>query len=208
MEATGRVIWAALLGEHSVTFLVQYIDTVLLSKWNVEAGGPISSPAVDTVHTQRLPMTTWDRLRFGYRAAMSTRNLGTPYEVKGVPRFSAKHPNYVPSKAVFLRQKALHLFSCYLVLDILTFVSQPDQNQALYNTARISIADPDNRSIERLIIRSASTLGFWVSLFCIIQAYMGSVAFLSVALGISPIESWQPGFGSIGEAYTVRRFWG
>lgn len=208
MEATGKVIWAALLGAHSISFLFQYIDTALLSKWSAEVGGPAAGRAIETVHDQRVPMATWDGLRFGYRAAVSTRNLGTPFEVSGIPQFSSKDPSYVPSKAAFLRQKAVHLLSCYLVLDILTFASQPDQNQVLYNKSRISIANPNNRSVEQLTIRSASTLGFWVSLFCIIQAYMGSMAFLSVALGFSQVESWRPGFGPISEAYTVRRFWG
>ena len=37
---------------------------------------------------------------------------------------------------------------------------------------------------------------------------MGAMAFLSVALGISEVKSWRPGFGPISEAYTVRRFGG
>jgi len=71
-----------------------------------------------------------------------------------------------------------------------------------------SWTNPENRSVEQLIIRSASTLGFWIILYCIIQTYMGSMAFVSVALRFSQVDSWRPGFGPITEAYTVRRFWG
>lgn len=208
LEATGRMIWAALLGAHSISFLFQYLDTALLSKWSTETCGPTARRKQRFVQDQNVQMTIWARLRFGYHAAVSTRNIGTPFEVPGIPHFSTKDPNYVPSKATFLREKAMLLLSCYLILDIMTLASQPDQNPVLYNTSRVSWMNSSNLSMEQLITRSASVLGFWISLYCIIQAYMGSVAFLSVALGFSQVESWPPGFGPISEAYTVRRFWG
>ena len=214
-EATGRVLWAALLGAHSITFVFQYVDTALLSKWSPEAGGPTKGKGRQRVPDQReepsrqgTEVSLGKRLRFGYYAAVSTRKVGTSFEVSGVPRFFAKDPSYVPSKNTFLRQKALLLLSCYLVLDALTFSSQPDQNQLLYDDSEVSLALAKNRSAEKIIVRSASTLGFWVSLYCVIQLYMGSVAVLSVSLGLSDVRSWRPGFGPVKEAYTVRRFWG
>lgn len=218
LEATGRVIWAALLGAHSITFLFQYLDTALLTKWSAEVGGPTADQNKETIQSnkgrndrQSLPtrkIAMWDRLRFGYYAAVSTRNVGYPFEVSGVPHFSSNNPTYVPSRRTFLREKASLLLSCYLVLDLLTLASQPDQNPVLYRPSNISWSNAGNRSVERLVIRSASTFGFWLSLYCIIQAYMGSMAFLSVALGFSEVNSWRPGFGPISEAYSVRRFWG
>lgn len=218
LEATGRVLWAALFGAHSISFLFQYLDTALLTKWSPDVAGPTADHTMGSIgnnrgrnNLQRLPtgkIAMWDRLRFGYYAAVSTRNVGCPFEVSGVPHFSSDSPSYVPSRGTFLRDKAISLLSCYLVLDFLTFASQPDQNPVLYSPARVPWATADNRSVERLIVRSASTFGFWLSLYCIIQAYMGFVAFLSVALGLSEVKSWPPGFGPISEAYTVRRFWG
>ena len=215
LEATGRVLWAALLGAHSITFVFQYVDTALLSRWSPEAGGPTKGKGrqrmldqSEGLNQQETEIPFGRRLSFGYYAAVSTRNIGTSFEVPGVPRFSAKDPSYVPSKSTFLRQKALLLLSCYLVLDAFNFLSQPGQNQLLYNDSEVSLALAKNRSAERIIVRSASTLGFWVSLYCIIQLYMGSVAVLSVGLGLSDVRSWRPGFGPVNEAYTVRRFWG
>jgi hypothetical protein len=153
-------------------------------------------------------MTRWERIRFGYYAAVSTRNVGTPFEIRGTPPFSRRIPSYVPSKSKFLGQKALLLLSCYLTLDVLTFASRPEQNTVLYQSGRIFWRDPENLSVEQLIVRSTTTLGFWVSLYCIIQAYMGAVAFVSVALGFSEVKSWPPGFGPVTGIYTVRRFWG
>jgi len=137
LEATGRVIWAALLGAHSVSFLFQYLDTALLSKWSAEVGGPTAGRKSATIRDENSTAKTWDRLRFGYHAAVSTRNLGTAFEVPGAPYFSPKEPNYVPSRATFLRRKAMLLLSCYLILDLFTLASQPDQNPVLYNTSRM-----------------------------------------------------------------------
>lgn len=214
LPATGKVISAALLGAHSLSFLLQYIDTALLSKWAIETNGPTFDNTQNSRKGRiqkdavRRRLKTGDRVRFGLYAAVSTRNVGTPFEVSGVPRFSNQDPSYVPTKNVFLGQKAASLIVSYLVLDILTFASQPEQNEVLYNSTRIPWANPSNISFEKFIVRSTTVLGFWISLYCIIQAYMGSVAFLSVAIGLSRVESWPPGYGPIIEAYTIRRFWG
>ena len=213
LQATERVVYAALLGAHSLSFLLQYIDTALLTKWSAEAGGPTTGafqkqkgrgPQEETV--ERHP-TIGERIQFGYYAAVTTRNVGTPFEVRGVPRFSNQDPSYVPSSITFLRQKLVSLIFYYIVLDLFTFASQPEQNSILYNPARVPWIDTNNLSFERLIIRSTTVLGFWVSLYCIIDGYMATLAIVSVALGFSDPRSWPPGFGSIGDAYTVRRFW-
>ena len=214
LPATGRVVWAALLGAHSLSFLLQYIDTALLSKWSAKTNGPsvsaTNSPEVKENHPRITAnrTTIWGRVRFGYHAAVTTRNVGTPFEIREIPRFSQENPNYVPSKSRFLGQKAILLLSCYLTLDLLTFASQPKQNPIRYHYGRISWRKSENLSVEQLIVRSTSTLGFWISLYCVIQAYMGAVAFVSVALGLSEAKYWPPGFGSLDEAYTIRRFWG
>jgi len=72
LEATGRVLWAALIGAHSISFLFQYIDTALLSKWTLEAAGPTKSrdgrrtqgyiPGSDEPNSSVYESTTWGRL--------------------------------------------------------------------------------------------------------------------------------------------------
>jgi len=39
LAATGRVIWVALLGAYSISFLFQHLDTALLTKWRAEVDG-------------------------------------------------------------------------------------------------------------------------------------------------------------------------
>ena len=145
----------------------------------------------------------WGRLRFGLYAAVSTRNVGTPYEVKGVPPFPSKDFGYVPSESLFLLRKLILLVICYLTLDLNNVVSKPEINQIIFRGSKISLADPDNWSAEALIIRSSSMLGFWINLYCVIQLYMGTIVFVAVALHFNDVESWPPGFGPVTEAYNA-----
>ena len=148
-----------------------------------------------------------NRIRFGYFAAVTTRNVGSAFEIKGIPRFSEENPSYVPSKTTFLAQKATLLCFCLLTVDFITALAQPEQNAVKFDRSRISWTDPANFSTEALVVRTSSVLGFGISLYCIIQVLMGSLAFSAVALGISEPKHWPPGFGPVSEAYTLRRFW-
>ena len=218
LPATDRVLYAALIGAHSISFVFQYLDTALLSRWKVETGGPsVNRRSIGAGHAEveqsRLSTGTReygivDRLRFGYWTAVSTRNVGTPFQIAGIPRFSSTDPAYIPSRKTFVFGKIRCILFDYLVLDAITLVSQPEQNSTNFAPSKVSWIDADNWSLEPLIIRSTSVLGFWVSLYCIIQAYMSVLALASVAIGISDIKTWPPAFGRISEAQSIRRFWG
>ena len=221
LEKVHRVIWTGLLAGNSTHFLLQYIETALLSKWSFETRGPSSRPVITqdpqingkfsrngeakATHAKE----TTQRLKFGYLAFSSYRYTDTPYEVKGVPPFSTKAPNHVPSRGDFLRRKAIIVCLCYLTLDLATSNTEKEQNPRLFSAQNVPFfRRTHNLSIEELIVRLATTLGLWVSLYCVIQLYMSTIAFLSVACGLDETKSWRPTFGSLSEAYTVRQFWG
>lgn len=214
LEASGKVIWATLLGAHSISFLFQYIETALVSQWCFENRGPSVRAGIKRQGQGQVgkgrgdEANAWNRTRFGYFAAVTTRNAGTSYEVERIPRFSKKDPTYVPSKAGFLIRKAGLLLVCCLTIDMFTIISQPEDNAINFHPDRIPWTDAANLAVEPLIIRLTSVLGFWMNLYCIIQALLGSLAIFTVAVGTSEPKYWPPAFGSIGEAYTLRRFWG
>ena len=212
LEASGSLIWAALLGAHSISFAFQYVETVLLAKWDFDHRGPLrDAPSVkrrsDDRHLALHDDGPLSRVRFGYFVAVTTRNVGTSFEIRGIPRFSEENDSYVPSKTTFLAQKATLLCFCILIVDLITVLAQPEQNAVKFDRSRISWTDPANFSTEALVVRTSSVLGFGISLYCIIQVLMGSLAFCAVALDISEPKQWPPGFGSVSEAYTLRRFW-
>ncbi|KAL8805011.1 MAG: hypothetical protein Q9182_002213 [Xanthomendoza sp. 2 TL-2023] len=217
LEATGTVLWGAFAGSFSISSLFQYIDTALLSRWSADGQGPThiakGGTYDNTSKKQRQPVMTsapskWQRLKFGYQISVSTRKVGTPYQVKGISPFSTEDPSYLPPRGTFLLIKAIILLCCYLVLDLSNLASQPEQNQTLYHPTRISWANPDNFATKQLLVRTATALGFWLNLHCIIQLYMGVFAFSMVGIGVSRVEYWPPSFSSIADAYSVRRFWG
>ena len=211
LEATQRTLPAAFLAAHSISFLFQYIETVLLSRWDFATRGPSSSfvGKLPGVSDDRLPWgaKVWSRISFGLFAATSTRYAGTPYQIKGVPLFSTEDPTYIPSRFEFLRHKLLGMLLCYLVLDAFSHSARPELNTVLFSPEKIPLFTRST-SVEQIVTRFFSMLGFWVSLYCIIWFFMGLLGFVAVGSGLSEPKYWPPVFGSLREAYTVRRFWG
>lgn len=215
LEATGTILGAGLTGAFSISSLFQYLDTALLSRWSADVLGPTRPSGTYDVsskqkgHTSVRPnLNNWQRLRFGFQLSVSTRKAGTPYQVKGISPPSTENAQYLPSRESFLVSKLVQVLISYLILDLSTLASQPDQNQVLYHHARISWRNFDNLTPEHLSIRIATTLGFWLDVYCIIQCYMGFFALVAVGSGASKVEYWPPGFGNVSEAYSIRRFWG
>ena len=215
LEATGTVLGASLAGAFSVSSVLQYIDTALLSRWSADVQGPTRSSGTYHVPPKRQGQTSaesrlnvWQRLQFGVQLSVSTRKAGTPYQVKGLSPGLTRDSQSLPSRGSFLATKLFQSLISYLVLDLSTLTSQPDQTQILYHHARISWRNLDNLTTEHLAVRVATTLGFWLAVYCIIQCYMGFFALIAVGFGVSKVEYWPPGFGPMSEAYTIRRFWG
>ncbi len=212
--------WGAFVGGYSITFLLQYINVALLSKWSFENHGPLMvAPSTsqefkakddsgDTKSQKDVTNSIWSRGKFGLLTATSFRHSGTSYEVKNVPRFSSRDPSYIPSRWEFLRQKAATALTCYLVLDLFGLFSDPTTNAASFSPEMIPFfARLDQVSSQEVIRRLVTTLGVGFGVYCVELGVHSIVAFLDVGLGISEVQQWRPLFGSLKDAYTVRRFW-
>ena len=219
LARTGRIVWASYFAGSGITCLFHYVETALLSRWSFESKyRTLCAPDVPTVSggsggNTRLTAsrdTVWDRLRFSYRAIFSSRNIGTSDEVKNVPPFSAEDSKYVPSRRRYLLQKAAIFLVCYMILDLAT--SQPQQpgvNAVNFSARKVPVFSRlSTVSTPDLVVRLATTIGLWISLYCVIQAGYSFYAFVGVALHIDEPKSWPPPFGSLKEAYSIRRFWG
>lgn len=208
-ERLPRTFWANVLGATSVSYLLQYIDVALLSKWTFEADGPTVRSDREGKKNKAHTGTVWERLRFGLLLASNCRYVGTPYAVKNIPLFSSGDPSYVPSRATFLRRTVGRMTFCYLLLDIFTSLgSQPEQNAIMFSPAAVRFLKRYNElSAEQVIIRIMSTMLFWISGYCVLQVLQGILAAVAVGTGLDKVESWRPNFGQLAEAYTVRQFW-
>ena len=222
---TQSIVLTGILANYSASSVLQYVEKGLLSKWSFEthdrALRDVEFPlrklntrsTVDNNPTDKSKKghtaTAWERIRFGYLASISFRCSGTPYEVKNVPLYSSTRPSYIPSRAEFFRHKLLVFSLSYLMLDLATLGAQPDLNATLYAPGNIPFFSRlGEMTGERFATRVATTLGFWVSLYCSLQLYTNIIPFLSVACGITSVKACRPTFGSLNKVYTLRGLWG
>ncbi|KAL9117524.1 MAG: hypothetical protein Q9187_005938 [Circinaria calcarea] len=200
--------------------ILQYIELALQSQWSFETHS-LDTTIQSEQHGHKPNNhcrtknrnnngTFWERLRFGYFAMFSSRLCGTPYEVKNVPLFDPKDPTYIPSRTKFLSRKLGIAMLGYLIIDFL-IGSNPDQsmNPTKFSAANVPLLMRiKNASGTELAVRSASVLTFWVVCYCFLQVFMAVCAIARVACGLDEVKSWRPMFGSLSEAYSIRRFWG
>lgn len=63
-------------------------------------------------------------------------------------------------------------------------------------------------SRDHLGVRVAATLLFWAGTYCLLDAGYCFTSMISVAFDLTEPDEWPPLFGSIGDAYSIKRFWG
>lgn len=214
MRFAHRSSWAALIGGYSTTFCLQYIATVISDRQDSlgkglshEPNGYRPAPDVERISNEA-KSSLWERVNSGLEATCSWRWSGTRREVKNVPLFSNQDPSYEPTRAVFLRHHILLLVSCYLILDVLVLGADPEINKIFFAPAMIPFFTRLGQvSGEELAMRIFGTLGSGLGLFCSQQGIYSIVALIAVALGLSEQRYWRPLFGSVSDAYTLRRFW-
>ena len=210
-----RSSWAALVGGYSTTFLLQYVSTMLTQRRQAFTSPSALVKAGDRKRTKIAHRTTettleevWSRIRQGIDSAVSFRRSGTPEEVRNVPLFSGQDRNYIPSRGEFLRHHLKLLAFCYLTLDILGLSADPNKNAVFFAPDKIPFfARAGQISGAELAMRVLCTLGSGLGMFCSQQGGYSIMALIFVGLDVSEPRSWRPLFGSITEAYTVRRFW-
>ena len=207
-------------GNASIYFL-RYIDVALLSRWTFKADGPTTSlcPRTtklktrdgDEVHRSNSPPTSEShitRLVFGFNTTISTRHVGTPYEVKNTPQFSSD-TGVIPPRGEFIRDSLVKIIICYFVVDAITLKGPPENASVLIGPDKIPVffrlAEVTGRDI---ILRIFSTLLFWLTMFCWLRLTYGVAAFVTVLLGWYDARDWRPPFGSVSEAWSVRQLWG
>ncbi|TVY80984.1 Acetyltransferase ataH [Lachnellula suecica] len=215
-----RSAWAALLGGYAATFFFQYLDVGLLSRWSFETRGPTYgiSKSSRTALNERDPKgehpklqqgSSMQRIRFALSTLLNFRFIGTPEQVKNVPRFPNSDPNYVPSRRQFLQNSAITTFVSYLVLDILTSSADPGTAAKYFSNSNIPLLSRLSViSAAELGMRFGATIGMGVSMICVQQGICSVAAFFCVAYGISKPEGWPTLYGLVSEAYSLRRFWG
>ncbi|KAJ6142502.1 hypothetical protein N7471_001955 [Penicillium samsonianum] len=144
----------------------------------------------------RLPAP--ERLFWALELFSVTRGIGWNWRVAGIPKSPAPTSRFQFAASQLLRWIAmyagLHLvnMACQLVL------SNPNSIPSL----------PGNLEIYTLIVT-----GFAITIYSHFAILMLPLSALCVGLQVGPrswqdVASWPPNFGSVREAYSIRRFWG
>ncbi len=133
------------------------------------------------------------------------RRVGTKWQVKTLSATPRSGPGS-SSRNSFLLTRLTTTLLLYLVLDIM--VSGPSPDSVLVSREKETLFEPGSLSLEDFIFRIIGTVSFWLSTALINLLMSNTVAIFSVLVGLSAPKDCPPLYGSIGEAYSVRRFWG
>ncbi|KUJ07021.1 uncharacterized protein LY89DRAFT_632023 [Mollisia scopiformis] len=213
-EFTSRGSWAATTACFSTLFFLQYLEMGVLSRWSFEARGPTSTSSKNSQDREaKKEDTIWTRLKFGTSSMISFRDLYTPHETKNSPHFSPKNPSYTPSRSTFLLTSIPKLVLCYLILDLIEFQPPPPDASSLFSPSKVPFllrifSGEEAVTGEDVLVRIASSIGFWISLYCMISGMALFLGVVCVGLGVSEVKEWRPIMGSLSSAYTIRGFWG
>lgn len=201
-----QVSWGA---SQAVLATYQYIDVVLVNRWDFEYSGPQPKDPSKKPTSPYGADTFWNRLKFGLYATSSFRNCGTAFETRGLQPFKRKDPAFVPSTTQFLINATLHFVACYMALDALTSLGDPDKQAVLFAESRIPLLSRLGEvTVQELVERLICSFTFWLVNYLVLSTSVTALSIILVATGVSEVTWWKPlfNFGN-GFPFTVRRFW-
>lgn len=209
--------WANIACGQTLWVPFQYLEIALRRKWTFESHGYLTYRSKSAgKHSDRdtslnaARATVWDRLFFGYWCTFAGRLCGTCFEVANVPLFSSKDPSYIPTRRQFYVQRILRCAICYAVLDLASSVpTDIERIQVLFASKNEPLLTRIGYyPMDLLAARAVTSIGLWPCAYCVIELYTNLAAFVRVGIGLDDVGFWRPNFGSIGESYSLRRFWG
>ncbi|KAJ5306463.1 hypothetical protein PENANT_c017G11266 [Penicillium antarcticum] len=171
---------------------------------------------INAMDSQEISCGAKSNQRFGSRFVMAIRLLGqtrainTPWQVKNVP----SHPQYYIRRGMpvlrrgrfLLRQFVIAVWQ-YLVLDLVQTTSQQQAMDKVPEESMKSIQwiVPAGQWVERI--------GTHISIWFIVNRLIGDLPYrvlsiIFVGTGLDSPSDWPPAWGRMGDAYTLRNFWG
>lgn len=206
--------YIAVVSSLSSNFAFRYVSLALISKWSFENRGPPPSKVMNgtlrehSTTEEREPASSRERFKFGLRASVYPRKVGTPYEVKNVPHFSSCDPNYTPSRVRFSIRNAVGILASHIIIHLFR-LDRAKVADVLFDLEKIPfLTRYDQISRDEIIFRVKSTIIFWFILYNMVYSFFGPLNLIIGASGLSEVKFCRPVLGPISEAYSVRQFWG
>ena len=221
-----RSAWISFLAPEASTQCMDSFEKLLLTGWDARFRGPTADVRLRRKLAKRSSSqrfgdakldescisvesaSKWQRLKFGIWVAFSQRYIGSPWQARNVPAYDSSRPSYVPTRQRYCLTKLRSILISYLLLDIMSQASRPDQNPILFADDKIPLLSRWNEvTLEEIIVRFSASIGFWIGVFLFVHLYYSTLSLISVLSGIDKPENRGPLFGSVKDAYTLRRFW-
>ena len=125
-----------------------------------------------------------------------------------LPVFSPENPKLIPSRPAFLRWTAFKIIAYYITLDILGLGADAETSMRTFAPQRIPFFSRLSEiTMEEIATRFLTTLVSGIGIYCSQDGLQSLFALVAVGMGASEVRSWPPRFGSLHDAYTIRRFW-
>ena len=87
-------------------------------------------------------------------------------------------------------------------------ISAPPPDPSFVRPGKETLFRLDELTSDDLVFRTLGTVSFWLSTALLNLLMSNGVAILCVLTGLSEPTHCPPLYGPIGEAYTMRRYWG
>lgn len=173
------------------------IELLLLSR--------VSYPAQLEWETSQKRTPTW-QFTWAFWMPYNYRRIRTPWQIKYMPTFSRRDPDYVPSKRDFLLLCAGKIAICALILPLFTLGLQ---YPGLYDNLAILWGERTDVSfLHRAVVTTSFMIPFVILTRAVIVGVFTTMALVFVGLGVSEPALWPPISGSVLDAWSIRRLWG
>ncbi|KAK4210160.1 membrane bound O-acyl transferase family-domain-containing protein [Rhypophila decipiens] len=223
-----RSAWASSVGGYTLSLFLHYLDVAVLSQWSFDLQGPAKnlllqpktksqcpSPKKKFPSNDKSPAQSGSivqRFRYGLSVCFSWRFINTPYQAQNISRLD---PKLSRSRKRFLASTGLSILVCYLILNGMDFLADPEITAKFYSVDRIPFFsrltlpkdDPKSISLEELGMRFSAAIAMGASLISVQRGVYNICAFVSVLIGLSEPDNWPPFNGPFKEIVSLRKFW-
>ena len=146
--------------------------------------------------------TFWNRLCFGTYIICSMRAVGTKWQAGNVP------PVKTTSRTASLVRSVWVCLVVFLWFDLASLNPQVDHDDNFVRVKEYVLTRFCEVDRDELVLRAIASLSSYIKLYGIFSFWGEMMSFVTVLLGICDPSQWPPIFGSVGDAWSLRQFWG
>jgi hypothetical protein len=182
------------LGSHVVTLLFGALDYLILR--NAQKDVAIEGKRPGAIEDEPL----WERLKWGFKLIRSQRGIGwiDPCAPKVHHLPPSPHPD--TTRKAFILSKLGDIAFNILLFDLAGFVNRLNPHFKQHGPP---LSGAENAFVWRL----AMVFGFAAAEHALVVSLHCFYSIVSVGLGETEPRDWPPMFGSLSDAYTLRKFW-